>query len=205
MAESRPPTGWIECGVASCPAPGETDIGDRAMLYPSEHGTLIAVVDGLGHGADAASAAQAALDTLGGHAHESIVSLVGLCHTRLRGTRGVVMSLASVSVNDGTLTWVGVGNVEGLLLRAHSSMKTAYESLLLHGGIVGVHLPPLHPSVISIMKGDTLLFVTDGVGRGFLRDLPLPGPPQSVADHIVARHSKAGDDRLVLVARYTGR
>ena len=195
----------IECGVASCVASGETDTGDRAMVYHTKDRTLIAVVDGLGHGRDAASAAQAALDTLGTHAHESIISLVRLCHTRLHGTRGVVMSLALVNVENGTLTWVGVGNVEGLLLRPHSSMKIEYESLLLHGGIVGVHLPPIRPSVLSIMRGDTLLFVTDGIGRGFSRELTLHGSPQSVADRIVAHHSKGGDDGLVLVARYTGR
>ena len=158
MAKSRGRLELIECGVASCPASGEADTGDRAMVYPSEDGMLIAVVDGLGHGRDAASAAEAALDTLRAHAHESIVSLVKRCHTRLRGTRGVVMSVASVKVGDGTLTWVGVGNVEGLLLRARSSMNTPYESLLLQRGVIGIHLPALRPSVIPIMTGDTLLF-----------------------------------------------
>ena len=197
--------GLIECGVASCQAAGEADTGDRAMVYPSQEGMLIAVVDGLGHGKDAASAAEAALDTLRAHAHESIVSLVKLCHTRLHGTRGVVMSVASVNVKDGTLTWAGVGNVEGLLLRTRSSIDTPYDSLLLQRGVIGVHLPPLRASVISIMTGDTLLFLTDGIRMEFSHKLPMRGRPQSVADHIVAQHSKGRDDGLVLVARYTGR
>jgi negative regulator of sigma-B (phosphoserine phosphatase) len=201
--EAETVLGFVDWGVASRPASGEADTGDRAIVHPSQHGILIAVVDGLGHGSGAASAAEIAIDTLRAHAHEPIISLVNLCHKRLHGSRGVVMSMASVNVQDGTMAWIGVGNIEGLLLRAQSFIKRPYESLLLQRGVVGMQLPPLHATVTSIMRGDTLLFVTDGIRTGFLYELPLCGHPQTLADHILNQYGKHQDDALVLVARYT--
>ena len=113
------------------------------------------------------------------------------------------MSMASVNVQDGTMAWIGVGNVEGLLLRSQSFINRPYESLLLQRGVVGMQLPPLHAAVISLMRGDTLLFVTDGIRTGFSYDLSLCGHPQALADHILNQYGKHEDDALVLVARYT--
>jgi len=50
----------IEWGVATLALPGETQSGDRHLVKPVGSTVLVAVVDGLGHGAEAATAAQAA-------------------------------------------------------------------------------------------------------------------------------------------------
>src|SRR3989442_1880853 len=84
----------IEWGVASLALPGEAESGDRHLVKPVGTGVLVAVVDGLGHGAEAAAAAQAAVAALERHATESPVPLVERCHRALQGTRGVVMSVA---------------------------------------------------------------------------------------------------------------
>ena len=65
-------------------------------------------------------------------------------------------------------------------------------------------LPRLHPVVLPIARGDTLLFATDGVREGFAEGLPPEATPQQLADQILARHGKGTDDALVLVARYLG-
>ena len=39
-------------------------------------------------------------------------------------TRGVVLSIALFNAENNTMTWLGVGNVDGLLLRNGSSNKT---------------------------------------------------------------------------------
>src|SRR5256885_6028210 len=84
----------IEWGVASLALPGEAESGDRHLVKPVGTGVLVAVVDGLGHGAEAAAAAQAAVAALERHATESPVPLIERCHRALQGTRGVVMSVA---------------------------------------------------------------------------------------------------------------
>src|SRR5690349_19049493 len=106
----------IEWGVAALALPGEAESGDRHLVKPVGTGVLVAVMDGLGHGAEAASAAKAAVAALERHATESPARLLERCHRALQGTRGVVMSVASFTKAERSMTWVGVGNVEGLLL-----------------------------------------------------------------------------------------
>src|ERR687888_8854 len=108
----------IDWGVASLALPGEVESGDRHVVKTFPHGALLAALDGLGHGEQAAAAANRAIRVLQTLETESVVSLLKRCHERLQSTRGVVMSLAVFNALDETMTWVGVGNVEGVLLRA---------------------------------------------------------------------------------------
>src|SRR6266566_8499309 len=84
----------IEWGVATQALPGEAQSGDRHLVKPVGSTVLVAVVDGLGHGAEAGTAAQAAVAALERHATESPMPLFERCHRALHGTRGVVMSVA---------------------------------------------------------------------------------------------------------------
>jgi hypothetical protein len=165
---------------------------------------LVAVVDGLGHGAEAATAARAAVATLERHAHESALALVARCHQALAGTRGAVMSLAHFDYRAGIMTWLGVGNVEGILLYANPAEESARATLVTRGGIVGQAVPPLRAATVPVAAGDTLLFASDGIKAGFADRLPGDASPQQWADQILAHHAKGTDDALVLVARYLG-
>jgi len=195
-------TPLIESGIACLTMPGQSQSGDRHLVQPYSNGLLVAVMDGLGHGEQAAAAANLAVTTLIKHAHESVIALVKRCHDALRETRGVVMSLASFNELDWTLTWTGIGNVEGLVLRAEGSPHLRQEYLLLRNGLVGDQLPPLSASIMSLMQGDTLVFATDGIRGGFAKTLSASDPPQVMADRILAKYSKGSDDALVCVVRF---
>ena len=195
----------LDWGVAAVALPGEAESGDLYLVRPIAGGVLVAVVDGLGHGAEAATAARLAVAALGAQAHESPLSLFQRCHEALRGTRGVVMSLALIRRADASLSWLGVGNVEGILVRAEGGQTTrARRALITRGGIVGSELPRLHPEELRLATGDTLVFATDGIRDGFVEELQGDATPQQQADHILARRRKGTDDALVLVARYRG-
>jgi len=197
-------TGLIEWAVAEGTRPGQTESGDRYLATTTPDGALVAVVDGLGHGAEAADAAKVAVRSLERHAQQPIIPLVRYCHHTLVGTRGAVISVASFTARDQTMTWLGVGNVEGLLLRAQVTSPRR-ESLLLRGGVVGVHLPALTAEIVPVTPGDTLILATDGVRSDFSHERFLQqGPPQVLADSILARCGKQNDDALVLVVRYLG-
>jgi hypothetical protein len=112
------------------------------------------------------------------------------------------MSIASFNVSRGLVTWLGVGNVEGVLLRRSSTRPVAEVSLLLRAGVVGFQLPLLDVEVVPVAAGDTLIFATDGIRSDFARGLARNYPPQTAAEKILARHARATDDALVLVARY---
>jgi serine phosphatase RsbU (regulator of sigma subunit) len=113
------------------------------------------------------------------------------------------MSLASFDASHGLLTWLGVGNVQALLLRRGSKSAWSEESLLLRNGVVGARLPTsLRAEVLCVSPGDVLVFATDGVSSDFSRELVWNLPPQKAAESVLARHGKTTDDALVLVARY---
>jgi phosphoserine phosphatase RsbX len=184
---------------------GQAASGDRHLVKPFPDGVLVAVVDGLGHGPEAAAAAALAVRTLESYAEQPVISLVERCHKTLRGTRGAVMSLASYSARESTMAWVGVGNVEGVLLRRPGTLRVGRESLLLRGGLVGTQVPTLTAAVIPVKWGDILILASDGIRREFAGDVIVTDPPQKIADRILAEHGKTTDDALVLVSRYLGR
>lgn len=191
----------IEWGVATLALAGETESGDLHLVQPVRRGVLIAVVDGLGHGAEAAQAARTAVATLGRHADEYIQPLLRRCHEALQGTRGVVMSLGLLDAR-GSLAWLGVGNVEAVVLSHGRSSRAPRASLLTRGGIVGSELPDVRAETVAVAPGDTLIFATDGIREGFADAIPTDASPQQLADQILTRFGKGTDDALVLVARY---
>jgi hypothetical protein len=190
----------IDWGVAALAL--EAESGDLHGVRTVGQGVLVSAVDGLGHGAEAASAARTAVATLDRHADGAVVPLVERVHQSLRGTRGAVLSLAFLDGANDKMTWLGVGNVEGVLCFANPTATPTQTSLVTRAGIVGVRLPRLGAEVIRIAPGDTLIFATDGIRGGFADGLPTDVAPQQLADHILTRHRTGTDDALVLVARY---
>ncbi|MGH2628000.1 MAG: SpoIIE family protein phosphatase [Anaerolineales bacterium] len=198
--------GRIEVGVAATMLSGQSETGDQYVVKEFPRGVLISVVDGLGHGSAAAAAARLACSVMDAHSEEPVVSLVRRCHRALHGTRGAVMSLASFDAAESTLTWIGVGDVQGILLRSDPDRAPAYESLLLRRGVVGAQLSELAAAKLAVDAGDMLLFLTDGIepGADWRAELRSGTAPQAAAERILGRHARGSDDGLVLVARYKG-
>jgi hypothetical protein len=200
--EIRPLATPVEWAVAARALPGEIESGDLHLVSHFAEGVLIAAMDGLGHGPEAADAARIAATMLRQEPYDSVTSLMQRCHAALRKTRGVVLSLASIDAEANLMTWLGVGNVDGTLYRAGRSER---QSIPHRSGVVGYEMPPLRATVLPIARGDTLIFTTDGISSDFSVELRLDGPAQQIADDILGRHAKASDDALVLVVRYLGR
>ncbi len=194
----------VEYGVAKFVLPGQGESGDQHLVCCNRNGILVAAIDGIGHGEAAANAARAAAALLRSSADEPIISLVERCHEKLRATRGVVLSLAFIEPEHGMMTWLGVGNVQGVLMRADAKNGNAQESLLLRAGVVGSQLPALQGTVLPIAQGDTLFLATDGVRSDFSMALSARENPQRAADRILEHYGSGNDDALVLVARLTG-
>jgi hypothetical protein len=192
----------LDLGVATLTLPGQQECGDRYVVAPFADGVLVAAVDGIGHGAEAAKAARIAGNILKSRPHETLVPLIRRCHDELRGTRGVVMSVASFNHLEMIMTWAGVGNVEGKLLSRDTLSQP--RTLLLSVGTLGYQLGPIYPTAHPIKAGDTLIFSTDGVREDFGQHLNLKQSPQQLADDILARSARHTDDALVLVGRYLG-
>jgi phosphoserine phosphatase RsbX len=196
--------GAVEWGVAGSVSPGQSQSGDHHVVCSFPDGVLVAVLDGLGHGDEAAAAATKAVRVLEDSAQEPIIALVRRCHEELRPTRGAVMSVASFAISYGLMTWMGVGNVQGVLRHSGTQKFKPQETLLLRAGIVGIQLPPLAAAVLPVLPGDILIFATDGV-RGDFAQGPLEANTlQEAAENILQRFGKGNDDALVLVAKFLG-
>jgi negative regulator of sigma-B (phosphoserine phosphatase) len=201
---SRQRASLIEWGAAGRALDGAPRSGDLQIVEPFPGGVLTGVIDGLGHGDLAADAADTAADVLSRHAGEPVGSLFLRCHEALVRTRGVAMSLASFDEGERRISWLGVGNVDAMLIRTARGAHPARESLLLRAGVVGFRLPRLFPSLLPVAAGDMLIFCSDGIGPGALDAVRLSGAPTTIAEDIVARFGKRTDDALSLVVRFRG-
>ncbi len=194
----------LECGVAEFVLPGFSACGDQYLIQGDRSGILLAAVDGVGHGEEAAAVARAAVSTLRSNLDHPIIAMVEKCHESLHATRGVVLSLAFIDAEQQMLTWLGVGNVQGALMRVGAKKGSAPEMLLLRGGVVGSQLPALQATVLRVAGGDTLFFATDGIRGNFIEGLSSRENPQRAADRILEEYRSGHDDALVLVARLKG-
>ncbi len=174
--------------VRACP--GETVSGDHAVIRVLDDRVLIAVIDGLGHGPEAAHAANEAAAILQNE-EPVLVSLFASAHAALAGTRGAAMTVAIAG--PGSVDVAGVGNVA---LRAHGASAAEVRPA---PGIVGSGRFRLRPQTITWSGRVRVVLVSDGVSRRFgWEDLEGLGPDEA-ATCLVEQHGSARDDATALV------
>jgi len=194
----------LERGIAARPAAGESESGDRALAVEGEGRVLLGVIDGLGHGREAAAAAGAAATVVETHVAEPPDHLLGRCHEALLGTRGAVITLAAVDLEAATLSWSGVGDVVGLLVRGGRGADTHHAFAPVRAGIVGLHMSVVRSAVVPLEPDDLIVLASDGVRLPFDLEYVSRDSMQTVADRLLADHGLAADDATVLVAKYGG-
>jgi phosphoserine phosphatase RsbX len=194
----------FEWGVATRCRRGEATTGDLAVLARLPPGALVAAIDGVGHGDEAARAALKAGEVVRKRPSQDLVLLVERCHNALRDTRGAAISLAFISASSGTMTWLGVGNVEGRVLSGDPWARRPKASLALGSGVAGHELPMARTTTLDLRGGDVVLLATDGVRDGFADSLAVSGSTQAIADRILADYARPTDDALVVALRYLG-
>jgi len=194
----------LEWATASRPAVKGDELGDGALVRQLDHGVLIAVADGLGHGREAASATRLALRAVETSPHTTLERICHDCHQALHPTRGVVLGLAAVDSREGSLSWLGVGGVGAVILPGQPGASAPTHGLLTHRGVVGRQLPALRSLTRPFVAGDFLILTTDGIRSGFEPGALANEPLDGIAARILERHAVPGDDALVLVASYRG-
>jgi hypothetical protein len=170
--------------------------GDAWDVFEGPTGLRAAVVDGVGHGVEAARASAIALDVLKATAQLPLVESLKRCHDGLRGTRGACISLLQEQGEH--LQFAGVGNVEG---RFFAPDRTNHH-LVPARGILGMVIPSVRPEQLAVSRQWCALLFTDGISH---RGLAEVGPftdasdPQVYVDQIVARAGRESDDATVLI------
>jgi phosphoserine phosphatase RsbX len=190
----------LDRGVAGAPMEGESRSGDVAVFAGTASGGLACLIDGLGHGPEAADAAERCADIVRANADAPAAELLDLCHSSLRDSRGVVMTAAWLDLAAQTVSWAGVGNVDARLV--HAGPQAREDVALVFGGVVGYRMPKVRVATMPLTRGDLLVMITDGIESAISPALAGAGAAQTLAERIFAMHGKGTDDALALVVRY---
>lgn len=183
-------------GVVCVPVRGEQVCGDGWAVVAGDGRTVVAVVDGLGHGPDAARAAEAALGAVRAHAGASPADVIRAAHGPLRATRGAAMAVVCLEHGAPELRFAGVGNVAGVVLTAEGS-----RSMASHNGIVGHEMRKVQDFTYDWPAGAVLLLHSDGLQTRWRLDA-YPGllarDPALLAGVLFRDFARGRDDATVL-------
>jgi anti-sigma regulatory factor (Ser/Thr protein kinase)/serine/threonine protein phosphatase PrpC len=186
-------------GVWSRPRPGEETNGDAYFIAEHYGETLLAVIDGLGHGRGAGEASQAALDTLEQWRGESLSEVIPSVHDALRATRGAVMGAVVIDRERESFMYAGVGNVEVRVLGSSEPARP-----IPSNGTLGARLSNVRVWPHRWTQGTTLVMASDGLSTTWdMSAYPglLGKSPQLIAGVLLRDFSRTSDDATVLVYR----
>jgi anti-sigma regulatory factor (Ser/Thr protein kinase) len=186
-------------GVICTQKSGEDFCGDGWAVLQGRGRIVVLVVDGLGHGFEAATAARAAIETVQGKAHLDAVNLMDAMHGALRPTRGAAAALAMLQPESELCTFCGIGNIS-----ASIRSNGASRSMVSQNGTLGHSVRKIQDFQYPFPKGSLLLMHSDGLATHW--DLAAyPGieirHPAMVAAALYRDHSRGRDDLTVLALR----
>jgi hypothetical protein len=164
----------------------------------------MAVIDGIGHGPDAADAAEQAVEAIRALPEEPLEVVIEHCHEALRESRGAAVTVLQVGLDDGIMSWLGVGNVDAWILRRDIVGMVVVESALPANGVLGAQMPILRPRTVQLRGGDVIIMATDGVAPSWTHAVRPGQTVTTTAQHILDEHARSADDALVLAGRYRG-
>ncbi|MGY0487795.1 SpoIIE family protein phosphatase [Streptomyces sp. WG-D5] len=186
-----------DVGLLCLPLRGEERCGDSAAVVDAPGGRTVLVVDGLGHGAEAAEMSAAAVAVFHEAAERPLPELLSSMDRALRGGRGAAVGL--VRLRPGTVEHCGIGNVR-LLLASHDGVHSREVG---RPGVVGWNMPRPQARSIPLPEGCSVVVHTDGIQARWA-DTATPFllglPPRLLAPALGHGHRSARDDATVLVS-----
>ncbi|MBN6033699.1 ATP-binding protein [Amycolatopsis sp. 195334CR] len=176
------------------PREGEQHCGDAIALAEDTGSRTVVVADGLGHGPDAAEAADLAIGVFGNNPDRALSAQLAAMHRALRGTRGAAVALARVSGRG--VEFCGVGNVSATILTPGRSSQL----LLSVPGVVGFILPAVLPRHAPLTGGAVVVLHTDGIDHSWRAPLPPAQPAGALllAAELAHRHRNPRDDAAAI-------
>lgn len=201
LGGSRPPNrDRLRHGGVNIPLGGSGPSGD-AWAVSTEPREAALVVDGLGHGEEAAIAAWAAVDLFQQQPVTDPAEFLHSANDAIRGTRGGVAAVCVIDPEAGQLTFGGIGNITGRIV---CGVERQY--LVSHPGTLGTQLSSPRFKVNSYRwpAGATLVMSSDGIGEGWdLSTYPglLRHHPVVIAAVLHRDFTRSTDDATVLVVR----
>jgi anti-sigma regulatory factor (Ser/Thr protein kinase) len=179
---------------------GEEASGDAWSVVHDGAWATILLVDGLGHGVEAARAAAAAVRELRpGVPPEALLERM---HDALRPTRGAAAAIARLNRATGTLRFAGIGNIAARIVDSATT-----RALVSMNGTLGHSVRRFQGFDYQLASDALLVMHSDGCSGGW--DLALhPGlvrrDPLVIASVLVRDFERGRDDVSVIVAKGYG-
>lgn len=184
-------------------APGEVVSGDAWDIRVDEGRASVIVADGLGHGPEAAAAAQVAMEAFRaadvGDGHRSPSAVLEQAHPLMRQTRGAAVSICALDLRANTVVAAGAGNVSGRVICGLSD-----RSLLSQHGTLGLRIRTLQDATYAWPEHALLVMHSDGLKTRWSLDQMgglLRCDPAVIAGWLVRDHTRGLDDVLVVVVK----
>lgn len=194
---TTPATPGIQVGVVSLPKTGETICGDQWGIQTLPDRALLVVADGLGHGPEAAKAAQAAVQVLAAPATPT--ALMENAHHALHSTRGAAVAIAELHWSQQLVRFAGIGNISAAVLEGANRRH-----LVSHNGIVGHEMRKVQEFTTPWTANALLLLHSDGLTNHWnLADYPglAAQDPSIIAGVLYRDFTRGRDDVTVVVVK----
>lgn len=179
--------------------PGEVAAGDGWTSRTDRGGVTVLVVDGLGHGTEAAVAANAAVAQFQSSSTEPPADILAAIHRAMRHTRGGAVAVARIEWESETVTFAGLGNIAGTIIGRTGETRR----LVSHNGIAG-HIARKIQSFEYPCPDGVLIMHSDGVGTSWsMAEYPglVNAHPMLVAGVLYRDNNRGRDDATIVVTR----
>lgn len=182
------------------PMPGELASGDAWSWHQDAGGRTVFVVDGLGHGPDAAAAANEAVAQFQRSCGQPPQEILHAVHGAMRSTRGGAVGVARVDWASRVIAFAGVGNIAATFVPA--APQAQVRRMVSHNGIAGHNARKIEAYDYPCGEG-RLIMHSDGIGTGWsLAAYPgaMRAHPLLLAGVLYRDFARGRDDATVVVA-----
>jgi anti-sigma regulatory factor (Ser/Thr protein kinase) len=186
-------------GAVSLAMPGETACGDAWRFRQRGGRADLLVADGLGHGPEAAAAADAAVAVFDDMPGSTPSAILERAHRSLRTTRGAAVAIAALDDSTRQIVFSGAGNIAGRIISGVGD-----RTLLSQHGTVGFQVRQLQDMTYEWPPHALLVLHSDGiVTRWSPADAPglLQCDPLVIAGWLLREHFRGRDDATVAVVQ----
>jgi len=197
-SESKSPDA-MDIGAVCRAKRNEVACGDGWGAASFTGRVLLLLVDGLGHGLGAATAAQEAIRIFRSTLQHSPARIVESAHAALRSTRGAVLGIAEIDLSQKLVRYAGVGNISGVIVSDGGSRH-----LMSTNGIVGQDVRKVQEFSYPFPTDAVLVLHSDGLTSHWnLSNYPglLRKVPGLIAGILYRDYQRGSDDVTVVAAR----
>jgi anti-sigma regulatory factor (Ser/Thr protein kinase)/serine/threonine protein phosphatase PrpC len=195
------PEAEIEYGIVSLPDEDQDLNGDAYVIREFEGDkVLLAVIDGLGQGHNAYRSSTLAKDIIEANHHSALDTILYKCDTAFKEKGDLFgAAIGLLLIKPRSMHYAAVGDTFVQFLTGDRTRLVSQQ------GMIGpFRMPAVKVVKKAIRQKDVLVALcTDGIKDHFSgKDLPVDGPAQEIADHIITHYRREFGDATVLVTKF---